>query len=61
MPAAGTRLPDAGQNWTPRVSAPSTTRFVPETKDAAGLATKTTARAISSGLAIRPVGFSGKA
>ena len=30
-------------------------------KDAAGLATKTTARAISSGLAIRPVGFSAMA
>jgi hypothetical protein len=30
-------------------------------KDAAGLAMKTTARAISSGLAIRRVGFSAKA
>ncbi len=30
-------------------------------KDAAGLAIKTTARAISSGLAIRPVGFNASA
>ena len=40
---------------------PSTTRFVPEMKTPPGWAMKTTARAISSGLAIRPVGFSGKA
>ena len=47
----GSELHAAGQ-------APSMTRFVPETKDTAWLATKTAARAISSGLAIRPVGFS---
>jgi hypothetical protein len=49
------------QNCTPRVSAPSTTRFVPVMKLAAGLARKTTPRAISSGLPIRPVGFSASA
>ena len=46
-----------GQNCTPRVSAPSTSRLVPVMKLAAGLTRNAAARAISSGLAIRPVGF----
>ena len=49
------------QSCTPRVSAPSTTRLVPVTKLAAGLARKTAALAISCGVPIRPVGLSAKA
>ena len=45
------------QNCTPRVSAPSTTRFVPVTKLAAGLTRKATALAISCGVPILPVGL----
>src|ERR1700722_3589326 len=45
------------QNCTPLVSAPSTTRFVPVIKLAAGLARNTTARAISSGRPMLPAGF----
>lgn len=46
---------------TPRVSAPSTTRFVPLIKLAAGLAIKATARPISSGRPILPVGLRARA
>ncbi len=45
------------QSCTPRVSAPSTTRLVPLTRLAAGLARKTTGAAISSGVPMWPVGF----
>ena len=44
-------MPPGGQSWTPRVSAPSTTRLVPLVKLDTGLARKTTARAISCGRA----------
>src|SRR3954451_4793297 len=47
----------APQNCTPRVRAPSTTRFVPVMKLAARLARNTAARAISSGRPMRPVGL----
>ena len=40
------------------MSAPSTSKLAPVMKLAAGLARKAAARAISSGRAIRPVGFS---
>ena len=46
-----------GQSCTPRVSAPSTTRLVPLTRLAAGLARKTTGAATSSGVPMWPVGF----
>ena len=49
------------QYCTPRVSAPSTTRFVPVMKLAAGLARNATAFAISCGVPMRPVGFSASA
>jgi hypothetical protein len=48
-------------NCTPRVSAPSITRLVPVVKPDAGLARKTMLRPTSSGVAIRPVGFSDSA
>lgn len=48
-------------SWTPRVSAPSTTRLVPVVKLEVGLARNTTARAISCGVPIRPVGLSARA
>jgi DNA invertase Pin-like site-specific DNA recombinase len=51
----------ASQNCTPRVNAPSTTKLVPMMKLAAGLARNATARAISSGFAILPVGFNASA
>src|SRR5664279_2621108 len=47
----------APQNCTPRVKAPSTTRFVPVMKLAARLARNTTAFAISCGVPMRPVGL----
>jgi hypothetical protein len=45
------------QSWMPRLSAPSTSRWAPVVKADAGLLRKTTARAISWGVPIRPVGF----
>src|SRR5258706_404545 len=46
----------SGQNCTPRVRAPSTTRLLPVIKLAAGLAMNATAFAISCGVPILPVG-----
>ena len=51
----------SAQSWTPRVNAPSTTRFVPVMKLAAGLARNTAALAISCGVPMRPVGLSSSA
>src|SRR6266704_6440593 len=48
---------EPGQNCTPRVSAPSTSRLAPVMKLAAGLHKNAAARAISSGFAILPGGF----
>ena len=53
----GGQADGAAQSCTPRVSAPSTTRLVPVTKLAAGLARNTAALAISCGVPIRPVGL----
>lgn len=55
------RLGQADQSCTPLVSAPSITRFVPMVKLDAGLARKTMPLPISSGVAMRPVGFSDSA
>ena len=41
---------EAGYSWTPRVSAPSTTRLVPLTRRERRLARKTTGPATSSGV-----------
>ncbi len=53
----GGEADDDAHSCTPRVRAPSTTRLVPVTKLAAGLARKTAALAISCGVPIRPVGL----
>ncbi len=64
---SGTRASPAGPahpvrySWMPRVSAPSTTRWVPVVKLETGLDRKTAAFAISSGRPIRPVGLSPRA
>src|SRR3954454_24846609 len=58
----GEPAPDLrGQSWIPRVSAPSTTRWAPVVKLDTGLARKTIAVAISSGLPIRLVGLAARA
>jgi putative transposase len=49
--------PETPQSCTPLVKAPSMTRFVPVVKDDAGLDRNTTPRAISSAVAMRPVGL----
>src|SRR5687768_12726524 len=56
--APRTASPRVLHSWTPFVNAPSITRLVPLVKLDAGLAKNTTPRAISSGLAMRPIGFS---
>ena len=57
-PAQRAAAQDVGQSWMPRVSAPSTTRCVPVVRLDTGLDRKTTAFAESSGVPMRPVGFS---
>lgn len=54
-------LDRVAQYCTPRVNAPSTTKWVPVMKLAAGLARNTAAFAISWGVPMRPVGLSASA